>query len=240
MSITFRGLQERLRERLLAHIHAGELTGIQLARQTGFQQAHISNFLNRKRGLSLEAMDEILRTMRISLNDLITPVAPKRVPRLKSLTECAGFVTVPVINESNCAATRVPNLDVRDTIKIASTVVQRLRIDMATPRPHWDRFIAIRVKAADAEAMFPRLHRGAIVVVDRHHNSLNSAKSHDRNIYLVRLNHETYLRYVERLGDSLILRPLNPEHPLLCVPAVGGVDAISAILGRVCFVHLHV
>src|SRR3954452_22161850 len=124
MSITFRGLQERLRERLLAHIHAGELTGIQLARQTGFQQAHISNFLNRKRGLSLEAMDEILRTMRISLSDLITPVPPKRMPRLNSSGECAGFVTVPVVNESNCTATQVPNLGIRDTIKIASAAVQ--------------------------------------------------------------------------------------------------------------------
>jgi plasmid maintenance system antidote protein VapI len=63
MSTNFRGLQERLRERLLAHINAGELTGMELARQTGFQQAHISNFLNRRRGLSLDAMDAILRTI---------------------------------------------------------------------------------------------------------------------------------------------------------------------------------
>src|SRR5215470_5229582 len=48
-----RVLLENLRRVLWARIEAGELTGLRLAEQTGFKQAHISNFLNRKRGLSL-------------------------------------------------------------------------------------------------------------------------------------------------------------------------------------------
>src|SRR5947209_3762958 len=71
MALNFRALQDRLRERLLTHIDAGELTGLQLARETGFQQAHISNFLNRKRGLSLEAMDTILTATGISISELL-------------------------------------------------------------------------------------------------------------------------------------------------------------------------
>src|ERR1035441_10906605 len=56
-SMKFKILQDNLRKILWERIEAGELTGLHLAQQTGFKQAHISNFLNRKRGLSLEGID---------------------------------------------------------------------------------------------------------------------------------------------------------------------------------------
>lgn len=40
----FRVLQEKLRNTLLDRIDEGDLTGLRLAQQTGFKQAHISNF----------------------------------------------------------------------------------------------------------------------------------------------------------------------------------------------------
>jgi hypothetical protein len=49
----FKVLQENLRKTLWHRIEEEGLTGLRLAEQTGFKQAHISNFLNRKRGLSL-------------------------------------------------------------------------------------------------------------------------------------------------------------------------------------------
>ena len=70
----FRMLQENLRKILWEYIDAGELTGLRLAEQTGFKQAHISNFLNRKRGLSLEGMDRVLNVQHLSVLDLIEPV----------------------------------------------------------------------------------------------------------------------------------------------------------------------
>jgi hypothetical protein len=69
----FRMLQENLRKTLWEYIDAGELTGLRLAEQTGFKQAHISNFLNRKRGLSLEGMDRGLNVQHLSVLDLIDP-----------------------------------------------------------------------------------------------------------------------------------------------------------------------
>src|ERR1700737_3384288 len=69
----FRMLQENLRKTLWEYIDAGELTGLQLAEQTGFKQAHISNFLNRKRGLSLEGMDRVLAVQHLSVLDLLDP-----------------------------------------------------------------------------------------------------------------------------------------------------------------------
>ena len=69
--MTFVGLQEALRRELRKRIAAGELTGMELARRTGFTQAHISNFLNRKRGLKLTALDRALEAAGLSLYDLL-------------------------------------------------------------------------------------------------------------------------------------------------------------------------
>src|SRR5579859_7172552 len=69
----FKALQDNLRKILLERIDGGELTGLRLAQQTGFKQAHISNFLNRKRGLSLEGMDKVLSVQHLSVLDLLDP-----------------------------------------------------------------------------------------------------------------------------------------------------------------------
>src|SRR5437773_3770834 len=69
----FKTLQENLRKTIWGRIDEGELTGLRLAEQTGFRQAHISNFLNRKRSLSLEGMDKVLNVQRLSVLDLLDP-----------------------------------------------------------------------------------------------------------------------------------------------------------------------
>src|SRR5208282_1817327 len=69
----FRVLQDNLRETLWGRIEEGDLTGLRLAKETGFKQAHISNFLNHKRGLSIEGMDKVLRVQHLSALDLIDP-----------------------------------------------------------------------------------------------------------------------------------------------------------------------
>src|SRR5690348_6846246 len=69
----FKSLQENLRKTLWCRIDEGQLTGLRLAEQTGFRQAHISNFLNRKRSLSLDGMDKVLSVQRLSVLDLLDP-----------------------------------------------------------------------------------------------------------------------------------------------------------------------
>src|SRR5258708_12046161 len=78
----FRMLQENLRKTLWEYIDAGELTGLRLAEQTGLKQAHISNFLNRKRGLSLEGMDKVLNAQHLSILDLIDPAEVNNRPSI--------------------------------------------------------------------------------------------------------------------------------------------------------------
>jgi transcriptional regulator with XRE-family HTH domain len=239
MSINFRGLQERLRERLLAHINAGELSGLQLARATGFQQAHISNFLNRKRGLSLEAMDAVLHATHISLHDLFTGTPkPSRHPRTPPI-DSAAFVSIPIIDEENSAATQVPNSASRDTLELASSMVQRLQPAMHIPRPHWQRFVAIRVKSSDVAAMAPRLTRRTVAVIDRHHNLPATRKSGSPGMYLVRCPSGFHIRYLELSGDTVLARPHNPEFPCAILHPHDGPDPLASVIGRLCFLHVQ-
>src|SRR3981189_2734792 len=104
-------LQEKLRKALWEYIDAGELTGLRLAQQTGFKQAHISNFLNRKRGLSLEGMDKVLAVQHLSVLDLLDPnevnkrasILPPSGDEFENvlLTDGAVAATNPMITSMN-------------------------------------------------------------------------------------------------------------------------------------------
>src|SRR6478609_10317305 len=100
----FRALQENLRKTLWSRIEEGDLTGLHLAQQTGFKQAHISNFLNRKRGLSLEGMDKVLTVQHLSVLDLLDPA---EVNKRASILPPSGdeFENVFVV-ESSVATTQ--------------------------------------------------------------------------------------------------------------------------------------
>ena len=66
-------LEDSLRAHIWARIRRGELTGSGLSRDAGFQQAHMSNFLNARRGLSPEAMDRLLDVLALDVLDLADP-----------------------------------------------------------------------------------------------------------------------------------------------------------------------
>lgn len=223
MSIDFRALQEKLRERILAEIAAGELTGLELARLTGFQQAHISNFLNRKRGLSLEAMDAILRARKLSLEDLMRPTKTFGGSARSLHANSPGVTFIPLVDGENCYATEVPYSASQNALAVMSSGLEKLPERMQTPRPHWQRFVGMRVAAEDGRAMGPRLARGAVVVVDRHSNEADG-----KSIYLARHGKKLVLRYVEAVEGRLVLRAENREFPLLFA------EDGAAIVGRVC------
>ena len=69
--MNFTQMHERLRLELLRRIQRGTVSVSLLARQTGFGQAHLSNFLHSRRQLSLEAMDRILAAQHLTAADLL-------------------------------------------------------------------------------------------------------------------------------------------------------------------------
>jgi hypothetical protein len=69
--MNFSQMHERLRLELLRRIQRGTLSVSLLARQTGFGQSHLSNFLHSRRQLSLEALDRVLVSQHITAGDLL-------------------------------------------------------------------------------------------------------------------------------------------------------------------------
>lgn len=67
----FRDLHEALRLEILRRLDQGTLTGSELARLTGFRQAHISNFLHAKRSLSLTGLDRVLAAINLTVDDVL-------------------------------------------------------------------------------------------------------------------------------------------------------------------------
>jgi hypothetical protein len=230
----FKALQENLRKILLQRIDSGELTGLRLAQQTGFKQAHISNFLNRKRGLSLEGMDKVLSVQHLSVLDLLDPA---EVNRRASIIPPSGddFENVLLTNPSVAATHPVITADqIEAILKFRKTFLRRLKPEIDGDRSSWHRFVLIRLDDRDAFAMSPRLKPGATLLIDRHYNSLKPYRKGDFNMYAVLKNDTCAVRYVETAGNRLVLRPHNRSTPLETIPLDEGKHSYDYVVGRVC------
>jgi transcriptional regulator with XRE-family HTH domain len=234
----FRTLQENLRKLLWARINSGQLTGLKLAHLTDFQQAHISNFLNGKRGLSLEGMDKVLSVLRISVLDLLDPAEINKRASIPPPSEDT-FENVLVV-EGPIAAREplVTSANVKDILKFKKTFLKRLRPEMQTPRDGWQRFVLIRVDAHDGMSMYPRLLPGATVLIDRHYNSLKPYHKNEQNMYAVKKDGTATVKYVELAASNLILRPHNQAYPVDVIPVENPAAAAEFIVGRVCHVAI--
>ena len=235
----FRSLQERLRQLLLARIEAGELTGLQLARQAGFQQAHVSNFLNHKRSLSLDAMDRVLDALRLSVLDLLDPDEVGK--RATILPPSDGeFENVLLVDPAVAATEPIITSDlVRDILKFKKAFLRRLRPELASARERWRRFLLIKVDARDGMSMYPRLLPGATLLIDRHYNSLKPYRRSERNMYAVRTDTGCTVKYVEIAGHNLVLRPHNEAYPVGVTLIGQGKKFSDYIVGRVCHVAIE-
>src|SRR4030088_2483407 len=230
----FRMLQENLRKALWEYIDAGELTGLRLAEQTGFKQAHISNFLNRKRGLSLEGMDKELSGPDISLLDLLDPAEiNKRASIVAPSTD--EFDSV-VVADPEVAAQEplIMSMHVKDMLKFKKTFLRRLREDMEGDRDGWERFVVIKVDAREGMGMYPRMLPGATLLLDRHYNSLTPYRKGEQNMYAVRKDDGCTIKYVEVTTRHLVLRPHNPAYPVEVLPIHGSIEPDPYTFRPVC------
>src|ERR1700729_1593482 len=117
----FKSLQDNLRKILWERIAAGELTGLHLAQQTGFKQAHISNFLNKKRGLSLEGMDKVLAMQHLSVLDLLDPAEVNK--RASILPPSNDEFQNILLTDGTIAAIQplITSMDVKEILKFKKT-----------------------------------------------------------------------------------------------------------------------
>ncbi|HZP63746.1 MAG TPA: S24 family peptidase [Terriglobales bacterium] len=235
----FKALQENLRKTLWQRIDEGQLTGLGLADQTGFKQAHISNFLNRKRGLSLEGMDKVLRVQHLSVLDLLDPeevnkrasIVPPGEDQFQNvlLVEGAIAATEPIIMSMN----------VSEILKFKKTFLRSLSAEIEGDRSDWERFVAVKLSARTGMSMFPRLLPGATVLIDRHYNSLKPYLKTRPNMYAVNRAGEFNVKYVEVAGDQLVLRPQNDAYPVEVMAIEKGKRPSDYIVGRICYVGME-
>ena len=235
----FRALQDNLRRTLWQRIEEGELTGLRLAEQTGFKQAHISNFLNKKRGLSLEGMDKVLNVQHLSVLDLLDPSeVNKRASILPPPDD--EFENVLLVDGATAAIEPlIMSMKVKEILKFKRSFLRRLRPEMEGDRDGWERFVMIKADAREGMSMYPRLLPGAQALIDRHYNSLKPYRKGESNMYAVARDNACTIKYVELAGRHLVLRPHNQAYPVEIMPMEEDKNVGDYLIGRICYVGIE-
>ena len=214
-------MHEHLRLELLRRIQRGTLSVSLLARQTGFGQAHLSNFLHSRRQLSLEAMDRIL-----AAQHLAGALPPDEERSTIPLVSHAVALFEPFIRASA----------VQSMLHLPAGVLQTIRARVTAPRRAWQRFVAVRIPSADALPMEPLVLPEAITLLDRHYNSLMPYRPNRPNLYAVRHGSHLALRYVDFIARRLVLRPHNIAFPVDLVEVDPSESPSDLIAGRIALI----
>ncbi len=230
--MNFTQMHERLRLELLRRIQRGTLSVSLLARQTGFGQSHLSNFLHNRRQLSLEAIDRVLAAQHMTAADLL--------PAMHS----AGFrqadgeeSMVPVV--SHHAALFEPHIRpsaVQAMLHLPAGLLGTIRTRVSQSRRTWQRFVAVRVGAADVLPMEPLVLPEATAQLDRHYTALTAYRPDRPNLYAVRHGAHLTLRYVDLAAGRLVLRPHNLAFPVELIEVDPDDQPSELIVGRVALV----
>ncbi len=248
--MSFVAMQDALRKELRKRIEAGELTGMELARRTNFTQAHISNFLNRKRGLKLVALDRMCKAMGIHVYDLLDPREVAKHAAVPGLKESGDedFMDVPLVEGKIAAGSEViVSEEVKELLKFRKPFLKRIHSEgegaagAASARGTWTRFVLIKVDQREGMSMWPRMGPGSTLLVDRHYNSLRAYHKGERNMYAVRKDDGCTVKYVEvdEKAGLLVLRPHNAEYPVEVLPIEEGRTFADLIVGRVAHVAME-
>jgi len=230
--MNFTQMHERLRLELLRRIQRGTLSVSLLARQTGFGQSHLSNFLHSRRQLSLEAIDRVLAAQHMAAADLLPVLHQAGFPPAEGAES-----TVPVV--SHHAAVFEPYIRAsaaQAILHLPAGLLETVRTRVSSQRRTWQRFVAVRVPAADAAPMDPLVLPEALALLDRHYTSPMAYRGNRPNLYAVRQGAHLTLRYVEFVANRLVLRPHSIAFPVELIEVDPGEAPGDLIVGRVALV----
>ncbi len=229
------GLQQRLREVVRRRIAEGGVTGVALAARAGFRQGHLSNFLNGRRKLSVEASDALLAAMQLGVLDLLDEHLAPHAP-----AEEDEFEAVAMVEARHVLRPNPTPREAREYLKFRRSFLENIRPQRVLARRNWARFIVIQADEAMAAAMKPLIPEGAALLVDRQYNSLKPYHEHGANIYLVWRRERCVLAHVAQQGTQFWLRPANPELPLDFINIVAPSWLEDYVVGRVAWVGMEV
>lgn len=230
-------LQDQLRAHIRARIGRGELSGVSLARAADFPQGHLSNFLNARRGLSLESMDRLLATLDIGVLDLV--YAKDIQERFVLPGAAEGVEKIAVVSAENAALARFAPDQILETRSFNKSFLRRLKPRSAEDRRDWLRFVLIKLDLKGAR-QFSFGTSAAVLLIDRHYSSLQPYRRLQPNIYAVSFDGRCLLGYVSVLDDYLVLRPRDPRQEVEMLRIERGRSYSEYIVGRVCHVGVEV
>ena len=121
-------------------------------------------------------------------------------------------------------------------LHLPAKVIASIHARASNPRRAWQRFVAVRIAAADALAMEPLLLPEAIVLLDRHYISLAQYRPNRANLYAVRNGAHLTLRYVDFQAARLVLRPHNLAFPVNVLEMDPGESPNDLIAGRIALI----
>ena len=241
MKPRFQTLQDSLRSGIWARLERGELTGKSLARKAGFQQAHLSNFLNGKRGLSLQAMDRLLDVLHLDVLQLaeVNQAAHHAAGAAHPpQTEPIALVTLATAART----TRFGADDIQDIVSFPRSFLRRFKPKTVGNRRDWTRFAVITLDQQNTAGMSPQLRAGARVLIDRHFNAPTPGDTASPDLYAVMNDGEGSITRVTLTPRLLILRTLDetegPRIRLIHVPP--GRRPGDLIVGRVRHIAMEV
>ena len=202
--MTIQDLQDQLRVYIRARIGRGELTGSALARQASLPQGHLSNFLNSRRGLSLESMDRLMNALHLGVLDLLgSQFAHLRAPRR------AGESVEPIamVAAEHAGLARFASDQVLETRNFSRSFLQRLKPSHDHDRDDWQRFCAAQAGAGQNARQIVSLEMtSATLLVDRHYIALEPYRRRQPNLYAVRFGANCVAGYLSFVGSNLVLR----------------------------------
>jgi len=231
--MNFAQLHEQLRRELLRRIERGVLSGSLLARQTGLRAAHISNFLHRKRRLSLDALDLVLSAQAISLEELLAQAPTRRVHARKQSAASASQIAL-VSQSVAMYESQIRTSSILELIQLPAGYLDHLRPRRSSDRRDWERFIAVRASYTQAEPMVPTIVPHAILVIDRHYNSLVPYRPPMPSIYAIQRGNNMLFRYATLQANNIVLRPHKIEHPIELIEIKPEEPSGAIVIGRVC------
>jgi hypothetical protein len=241
MKLRFQTLQDNLRAFVWARLERGEVSGKALARQAGFQQAHLSNFLNARRGLSLQTMDRLLDVLHMDVLDLTGSHNPQPRQSARSAERETQLVAL-VSPATAAAATRFTADQIQDAVTYQRSFLRRLKPRTIGNRRDWTRFVVIKVDRENGFSMAPLLNPGALVLLDRYYNAPPLSDPGGMGLYLVAAGDQFLLRRVTVASGSLVLRPVqeSPNFPLQVLNVPAGRRYGDFIIGRARHVSMEI
>lgn len=230
--MNFTQMHERLRLKLLRRINRGTLRVSLLARQTGFSQAHLSNFLHSERQLSLQALDRVMAAQHMDAEDFLPVI---RVGA--DTTSEPGGDRVPIEAQANTLfEPYIRRLAVHSLLQLPHGILKALQPRATKQRRAWQRFVAVHISPEDAEGMMPLVMPGAIALIDRHYNSLAPHRPDRPNIFAQRNGSHLRFRHADFLADRLVLRPHDRAIPVELVELGPHESPGDLIAGRIALI----